>query len=31
MVVDTVEKVTEHGIHLPRRHPDPKPKDAPAP
>lgn len=32
MVVDTVEHVTQHGIHLPRHRPqDQKPNDAPAP
>jgi membrane protein DedA with SNARE-associated domain len=31
MVVDTVEKVAEHGIHLPLPRRDQKPKDAPSP
>ncbi len=31
MVVDTVEKVAEHGIHLPRHRRDQKPNDAPSP
>lgn len=31
MVVDTVEKVAEHGIHLPLHRREQKPKDAPSP